>query len=61
MTVVERDFKQALRHISIKQYGLSLGDRACLALAKSYGTLVMTADKIWEKLNINGIEIQVIR
>lgn len=43
-----------------KSLGLSLGDRACLALAKSKKLTVLTADAIWAKLNI-GIAIQMIR
>jgi PIN domain nuclease of toxin-antitoxin system len=46
---------------STKQYGLSLGDRACLALAKSRHSTVLTADKIWGKLTIPGIKIHIIR
>jgi len=43
-----------------KEYGLSLGDRACLALAKHKNLPVLTADKVWTKLKI-GVEIQIIR
>lgn len=40
--------------------GLSLGDRACLALAKQLGLPVLTADQAWGKLDI-GVGIEVIR
>ena len=43
-----------------KDYGLSLGDRACLALAKYKNIPVLTADKAWTKLNF-GIKIKLIR
>ena len=43
-----------------KDYGLSLGDRACLALAKYKNIPVLTADKAWSKLNL-GIKIKLIR
>lgn len=43
-----------------KAFGLSLGDRACLSLAKQLQLPVVTADRIWVKLTI-GIEIEVIR
>jgi PIN domain nuclease of toxin-antitoxin system len=43
-----------------KDYGLSLGDRACLALAKYQNIPVLTADKAWGKLNL-GIKIKLIR
>jgi PIN domain nuclease of toxin-antitoxin system len=43
-----------------KEIGLSLGDRACLALARSQGATAVTADKAWAKLDI-GVSIQVVR
>ena len=33
-----------------KEYGLSLGDRACLATGQYYGMEIYTADKVWTKL-----------
>jgi ribonuclease VapC len=43
-----------------KSKGLSLGDRACLALAKMRDVAVYTADKRWDELDI-GIDIRLIR
>ena len=43
-----------------KHLGLSLGDRACLALAIQRNAAVYTTDKAWSGLNL-GIEIQAIR
>jgi ribonuclease VapC len=40
--------------------GLSLGDRACLALASVLGRPAATADKAWAKLDI-GVPIELIR
>lgn len=40
--------------------GLSLGDRACLALARRLGGLVLTADKPWANVS-GGVTVQVIR
>ena len=40
--------------------GLSLGDRACLALASREGARVVTADRSWKDVNL-GVEISVIR
>lgn len=40
--------------------GLSLGDRACLALGLALKAPVYTADKSWKKLKL-GVRIQVIR
>jgi len=41
-------------------FGLSLGDRACLALAIERKATVYTTDRVWKQLNL-GIEIMVIR
>ena len=43
-----------------KPFGLSLGDRACLALAIDRKATVYTTDRIWKQLDL-GIEIEVIR
>jgi PIN domain nuclease of toxin-antitoxin system len=40
--------------------GLSLGDRACLALARSRGGVALTADRAWEKLDI-GVPVELVR
>jgi len=40
--------------------GLSLGDRACLALALRLGLPVVTADRVWAELRV-GVDIRVIR
>ena len=39
--------------------GLSLGDRACLALAQRLGLPVLTADRTWAELQL-GVAVQVI-
>ncbi len=41
-------------------HGLSLGDRACLALAMQRGVPVLTADKAWSRLTLDA-EIILIR
>jgi PIN domain nuclease of toxin-antitoxin system len=43
-----------------RSYGLSLGDRACLALAMQRKATVYTADAAWKRLGL-GIEVEVIR
>jgi PIN domain nuclease of toxin-antitoxin system len=40
--------------------GLSLGDRACLALAHARDVPAVTADRAWRELDV-GIELIVIR
>lgn len=43
-----------------RPYGLSLGDRACLALALQRKAAVYTADAAWKNLGLS-IEVNVIR
>jgi ribonuclease VapC len=43
-----------------RSVGLSLGDRACLALGLAMGAPVYTSDKPWKKLNL-GLRIEIIR
>jgi len=43
-----------------RRYGLSLADRACLALAMERKATVLTADQAWRELDL-GVEIQFIR
>lgn len=40
-----------------KYLGLSLGDRACLALAIQHDATAVTADKNWAKLDLCKIEV----
>lgn len=60
------DFDVALARIAAdlrpatRELGLSLGDRACLALAKRQALPVVTADRIWSRLD-QGVEIRVVR
>ena len=42
------------------EFGLSLGDRACLALAIEKGETILTADRVWARLRL-GVGIEVIR
>ena len=62
--IIDFDINQAIISGELdsitKKYGLSLGDRACLALAKYKNIPVLTADKSWSKLNL-GIKIKLIR
>lgn len=43
-----------------KPLGLSLGDRACLALGLRLGLPILTADSIWASLDL-GVRVQAIR
>lgn len=64
MQVLDFDGAQALEAARLqpltRHRGLSLGDRACLALASLRRLPVMTADSAWAQVDV-GIEINVIR
>jgi PIN domain nuclease of toxin-antitoxin system len=56
----EQAFLAGILANKTKQLGLSLGDRSCLALALGTGCEALTADKVWQTLEI-GVEVRVIR
>ncbi len=43
-----------------RPFGLSLGDRACLALAQRLGLPALTADRSWKDLRV-GVRINLVR
>lgn len=43
-----------------RRYGLSLGDRACLALGSDRGVPIYTVDRAWKELHL-GVEVETIR
>jgi ribonuclease VapC len=49
-----------LLYAATRHAGLSLGDRACLALAIERGLPVLTADRAWQDLDL-GIAVVLIR
>ena len=62
--IVPLDKEQAIINAALrpptKPYGLSLGDRACLALAQVKSLPVLTADKHWADVDI-GVHMRMIR
>jgi PIN domain nuclease of toxin-antitoxin system len=56
----EQAYAASMLHKTTRGFGLSFGDRACLALADSLNALVLTADRSWSRLDL-GIAIEVIR
>ena len=49
-------YRPRTRHL-----GLGLGDHACLATARRLRLPVLTADRVWARLDLRGVEIVVIR
>ncbi len=50
----------AFEREATREQGLSLGDRACLVLARRLNLPALTADRVWADLNLD-IEIHLIR
>jgi PIN domain nuclease of toxin-antitoxin system len=44
-----------------KEFGLSLGDRACIATGIVENMVIYTTDKIWQKLQLDNLTIVIIR
>lgn len=65
IAVVDFDRVQAVQVGSLRQAtrqaGLSFGDRACLALAKSRGLIALTADRAWAALEVPDLSVELIR
>ena len=63
-TIVSHDAELARRAGEMRpltrQFGMSTGDRACLALAEREGVPALTADRAWASLKL-GIDIRLIR
>jgi ribonuclease VapC len=48
--------------IQTRPFGLSLGDRACLALARHEGVPALTGDRVWlEVAPLLGVAVRLIR
>jgi len=62
--VVDLDYEDAVEMAAMRSVtrsaGLSLGDRACLALARRRKSEALTTDSAWATIQV-GIEIAVVR
>ena len=56
----EQSYQAGLLRTATQDIGISLGDRACLSLAKMLGVAALTADRAWSGLPIE-VAIKVIR
>jgi ribonuclease VapC len=64
LEVVSFDKDQAitagLLRATTRQIGLSIADRACLALASATGLPTLTGDRAWTQLDV-GVEVELFR
>ena len=64
LDVIPFDLDQAMSsgmlRSKTRHKGLSLGDRACLALAMHKAALVLTTDRVWAELDVE-VKIEVVR
>ncbi|MBI5442592.1 MAG: type II toxin-antitoxin system VapC family toxin [Deltaproteobacteria bacterium] len=64
LTVIPFDsvlaWQAALLRPTVRRFGLSLGDRACLATGIALNRPVVGADKVWSELGL-ALEIKLIR
>ena len=56
----EQSYAAGLLRRATRAAGLSLGDRACLALGRQLNLPVLTADRVWADLML-GVEVQLVR
>ena len=63
--IIPLDFNQAIEVGRLRKLtqsiGLSLGDRACIALGIKLEIPVYTTDKAWKNLQINKLDVRLIR
>jgi PIN domain nuclease of toxin-antitoxin system len=52
--------RAAALRATTRRFGLSVGDRACLALALREQVPAVTTDRAWSKLSV-GVEVVLIR
>lgn len=66
LTIIDMDFSQAAlagrMRAQTRAIGLSLGDRACLALAKTLGAIALSSDRAWLAIAAEvGVSVELVR
>jgi ribonuclease VapC len=57
----ELAYRSAEFTLFTKSHGLSLGDRACLTLAKHLNATAVTSDQAWRRLPSLGVSVMLFR
>ena len=64
-TILPFDIEEAVQaaklHSLVQSKGLSLADRACIALGIKLQLPIYTADRVWKELQLDGVDIKLIR
>ena len=58
---VEAAYRSAALYEQTKQYGRGLGDRSCMALGLQLGLPVLTTDREWQQVEIDGLQLEHLR
>lgn len=65
LQVLDFSVRRAERAASLwpqtRSLGLSLADRACLALAVELAQPAVTADQVWTRLSVDGLRVRCVR
>ncbi|MDO8578580.1 MAG: type II toxin-antitoxin system VapC family toxin [Dehalococcoidales bacterium] len=56
----EQSYQSGFLRKGTRDAGISLGDRACLSLAKLLGAVALTTDRSWAGISV-GVKVKVIR
>ena len=56
----EQSYTAGFLRLATRSRGLSLGDRACITMARCLGLPVLTADRVWTELDL-GVDVQLAR
>ncbi|EDX87679.1 hypothetical protein S7335_5389 [Synechococcus sp. PCC 7335] len=57
----EQAITAGVLRLATKPLGLSLGDRLCIALGKYLKKPIVTTDRQWQKLDIEGVAVRLVR
>lgn len=57
----EAAYAAAALYEQTKQYGRGLGDRSCMALGLQLGVPVLTTDREWRNVVVEGLRLEYVR
>ena len=54
-------YAAAALYAATRRHGRGLGDRSCMALGLALGLPVLTADREWERVEVEGLAVEMVR